>query len=302
MAQYETAAPRPPVHLPAGAVVDLHMHSPLSDGQWTPATLPPAAHALALRVIALTDHDEILGVPAMAQAAAAYGIACIPAVEVSTRFQGIGFHLLLYGIDLQHPALQAKFTQVRTMYDVMIASAMHELARLGKPLDPQRDPRLAAPTGRKVYHLVDALTVQGFAPNYREAYELCKQAGASYIWQPPMAEMLALAHEAGGVGVIAHPGRAEAGFTATTRDHLDAMVAIGLDGVEAYHSFHRPADVTFLLQYAAEKGLLVGCGSDSHGPGPGPSPLTAWPATHCQALLERCGFVLDPAGSGKRET
>jgi predicted metal-dependent phosphoesterase TrpH len=293
MAQYRTTLRPEGTRLPAGTVVDLHMHSPVSDGHWTPATLPPAAQALGLRVIALTDHDDILGVPAMAAAAAAYDIYCIPSVEVSTRFQGIGFHLLLYGIDLVHPGLAALFTQVRTMYDVMVRSALYELARMGKPLDPQRESRLAAPTGLKVYHLVEALTAQGYARNYHDAYELCKQAGASYIWQPALPDVLDLAHAAGGVGVIAHPGRAEPGFTATTREHLDGMVAAGLDGVEVYHSFHGPAAVAFLAEYAAEKGLLVGCGSDSHGPGPGPRPLTAWPAIRCRALLERCGFVLD---------
>ena len=49
-----SAATRPAIHLPANAVVDLHMHSPYSDGRWTPETLPPAARALSLRVVALT--------------------------------------------------------------------------------------------------------------------------------------------------------------------------------------------------------------------------------------------------------
>ena len=289
-----SAATRPAIHLPANAVVDLHMHSPHSDGHWTPETLPPAAQALSLRVVALTDHDEIAGIPAMAAALAAQGIHLIPAVEVSTQFQGIGFHLLLYNINLAHPELRARFDHVRALYDDMARRGLAELARRGKPLDPARSPLLAAASGLKIYHLVAALVTQGYARHGGEAYGLCKEVGVSFAWSLPMEEALALAHAAGGVGVIAHPGRAEPGFTAATRAHLDGMVAAGLDGVECFHSFHRAADVAFYLKYAEEKGLLVGCGSDTHGPGPSPRQLTPWPSTFCRALLERCGFVLDP--------
>src|SRR5215212_6084124 len=126
---------RPPIHLPANAVVDLHMHSPYSDGRWTPETLAPAAQELSLRVIALTDHDEIAGVPAMTAAAAAHSIRCIPGVEVSTQFQGTGFHLLLYNFDLNHPAIRGHFDAVRAFYDDMVRNALATLAARGKALD-----------------------------------------------------------------------------------------------------------------------------------------------------------------------
>ena len=286
---------RGPIRLPADATVDLHMHSPVSDGHWTAETLPPAAQALGIRVLALTDHDDTAGVAGMTVAAAAYGIHVIPAVEVSTHFEGSGFHLLLYGVDINNPDLRAKFDNGRAFYDWMVGRTVEELARQGKPLDPERSPQIAATGGRKLYHLVAALIEQGYAPNMNTAFGLCMAAGASYAWSVPFAEAVALGHGAGGVAVIAHPGRAEPGFTPTTRAHLDGMVAIGLDGVEAYHPYHRPADVTFFLQYAEERGLLVSCGSDTHGPQSHPRLLTAWPAQRCRALLARCGVMLDPA-------
>jgi predicted metal-dependent phosphoesterase TrpH len=281
------------IRLPATSVVDLHMHSPVSDGHWTVKTLPPAAQALGLRVVALTDHDDTAGVPAMAQACAAYGIHLIPAVEVSTHFQGIGFHLLLYNIDVDHPDLRARFDNARALYDWMVRDAMGKLEARGKPLDPERSPQLGAETGLKLYHLVDALVAHGYAANMSQAYGQCMEVGASYCWSLPLEEAVARGHAAGGVAVIAHPGRVEPGFTPTTRAHLDAMVTAGLDGVEVFHSYHRAADVAFLLQYAEERDLLIGCGSDSHGPGPSPRPLTAWPVTRCRALLARCGVELE---------
>ena len=66
--------------------VDLHMHSPVRDGFWTPKTLPPAAAELGLGAIALADHDEVAGVPDMIAACGPYGSHVIPAVAWSFIF------------------------------------------------------------------------------------------------------------------------------------------------------------------------------------------------------------------------
>ena len=277
--------------------VDLHMHSPASDGFWTPETLPPAARDLGLDVIALTDHDEVAGVAAITAACRPYGIAVIPGVEISTHFENVGYHMLLYGIDLQNPRLVDTFTTVRRYYNDMCRNAVAELARRGKPLDLDKNPALRGDVV-KVYHLVAALVDQKYAENMTQAYAICNEVGAHYGWNLPMEEAIALGRQAGGVSVIAHPGRAEPGFTAATGPVLDRMRAIGLDGVEAFHSYHTARDVAFYQTYAQQHGMLIGTGSDSHGPGQSPRMLTAWPAVECRALLERCGFtVADPAMS-----
>ncbi|MGI8588691.1 MAG: PHP domain-containing protein [Chloroflexia bacterium] len=269
--------------------VDLHMHSPASDGFWTPRTLPPAAAELGLDVIALTDHDEIAGVPEMAEACRAYDIQVIPGVEISVTFEKVGYHMLAYGVDLQNPALVETFAGVRSYYDEMCRNAVAELARRGKPLDPEKSPAMQG-DALKVYHLVAALIENGYAENMSKAYALCNEVGAQYGWQPPMEEAIRLVHGAGGVAVIAHPGRAEPGFSPAREQQLDAMRAFGLDGVEVFHTFHTAADVAFYLNYAERHDMLIGTGSDSHGPGQSNRMLTKWPAVHSRALLERCGL------------
>ncbi|HMA37465.1 MAG TPA: PHP domain-containing protein [Chloroflexia bacterium] len=275
--------------------VDLHIHSPASDGFWTPKTLPPAAADLGLAVIALTDHDEIAGVPEMIAACEAYDIQVIPAVEISTTFAKVGYHMLAYNLDLHHPRLLDTFATARRYYDAMCHNAIAELARRGKPLDPEKSPAVIG-DAVKVYHLVAALIANGYAENMSQAYKICNEVGAHYGWNLPMEEAIPLVHQAGGVAVIAHPGRAEPGFTAATGAVLDGMRAAGLDGVEVFHSFHGPADVAFYLTYAQRHQLLISTGSDTHGPGQSNRMLTKWPAVQCRALLERCGFtVADPA-------
>jgi len=271
--------------------VDLHMHSPVSDGFWTTETLPPAARALGIQVLALADHDEVVGVPAMIAACRPYGITVIPAVEISTFFQTVGYHMLAYGVDLGNAALLDTFNRGRAYYNTMCHAAIDELAHRGQPLDPAKSPQILG-DAVKIYHLVAALIENGYAANMSQAYGLVNQAGAHYGWSLPMEEAIALVHGAGGVAVIAHPGRAEPGFTAATAAALDGMRAAGLDGIECFHPYHTATNVAFYESYAQHHGMLISCGSDTHGPGQSPRMLTAWPAADCRALLERCGLTV----------
>lgn len=272
--------------------VDLHLHSPASDGAWTPKTLPPAAAELGIKVLALTDHDEIAGIAAMADSCRAYGIQLIPAAELSTHFNGVGYHMLAYNLDLGNERLQSMVAGARRYYEEMVRNALSELERQGKVMDPEKSSALNnGPL--KLYHLVWALVENGYAQNHSEAYGICNQVGAYYGWSLPMEEAIDLVHGAGGIAVIAHPGRAEPGFTAATAEALDGMRAAGLDGLEVFHSYHSPANIAFYLTYAEKHHMLIGCGSDSHGPGKSARMLTPWPATTCRRLLEVCGVAVD---------
>ena len=106
-----------------------------------------------------------------------------------------------------------------------------------------------------------------------------------------MAETVEIVHQSGGVALIAHPGRGQyepEEFTYYTPHLLDQVRAeIPLDGIEVYYPTHPPEFVQTYLAYAQQHGLLIGAGSDSHGP-PGRMPIKHR-AELCQRLLERVG-------------
>ena len=58
--------------------IDLHTHSPASDGTDTPGDVVRAAQAAGLDVVALTDHDAMSGWAEAAQAADEVGITLVP--------------------------------------------------------------------------------------------------------------------------------------------------------------------------------------------------------------------------------
>ncbi len=66
---------------------DLHIHSclsPCADTDMTPATIAGMAALAELDVVALTDHNSTLNLPAFAKAAEFYGIAALYGMELST--------------------------------------------------------------------------------------------------------------------------------------------------------------------------------------------------------------------------
>jgi predicted metal-dependent phosphoesterase TrpH len=79
-----------------------------------------------------------------------------------------------------------------------------------------------------------------------------------------MREAIAMVHAAGGLAVLAHPG------ASGTRERIEPLVGLGLDGVEVKHPSHSPQDVARLRACVDQLGLIPSGGSDWHGAADGP--------------------------------
>jgi predicted metal-dependent phosphoesterase TrpH len=78
----------------------------------------------------------------------------------------------------------------------------------------------------------------------------------------PLADAVTLARKAGGVTVLAHPGR----LPPDQRDQvLQQALTAGIDGIEVWHPQHPPTLRHALHQLVAHRGLLATGGSDYHG-------------------------------------
>ncbi|MCI0884551.1 MAG: PHP domain-containing protein, partial [Chloroflexi bacterium] len=84
------------------SLADLHLHSTISDGRLKPAALVDLAYKNGVRVMALTDHDIVDGLPAAIEAAKKYDdMTLIPGIEMSTDVPGNEVHILGHFIDWQ---------------------------------------------------------------------------------------------------------------------------------------------------------------------------------------------------------
>lgn len=81
------------------------------------------------------------------------------------------------------------------------------------------------------------------------------------IKYPTLEEVLKMIAESGGVSVLAHPGNNLRGDF----EILEEMIEAGIQGVEAFSSYHDRETAEYFLRKAREHNLLVTCGSDYHG-------------------------------------
>jgi 3',5'-nucleoside bisphosphate phosphatase len=282
------------VFLAPDATLDLHMHTRASDGRWTPETLVEKAASLGLRVMAVADHDAVDSVTPVAELAAARGIAAITGVEVTTRWDGRQWHVLIYGADLDGTAFRALVEESRRRHVEAAERAIAGL-RAGGYQVPSLDEAIDGRPPLPIY-VMSALVRDGHAATLEEANRLVTQRlGVPFYIDVPLREAVDAAHAAGGLAVLAHPGRFEP--EPITAERLARLLSEAkdqeapLDGLEVYYPTHTPEQVALYARLADEHGLVRTCGSDSHGPGLPRDPIP-YPVAAVAPFLERCGFYI----------
>lgn len=250
--------------------IDLHTHSRVSDGTQAPAEVVRRAAEAGLDVVALTDHDTTEGWAEAAEAAVASGITLVRGLEISTRHNGQGVHLLGYLPDPTHPPLLDGLRKILDGRNSRIPAILERLNALGiaiRAADVLRVAGSAAATGRP--HVADALVDLGVVRDRGQAFdELLNPGRPAYVnrYAAPLVEMIRILGEAGGVAVLAHPwGRHDpSGMTA---DDLAHLKEVGLVGIEVEHQDHGPLARRRLAAIADNLGLVRTGSSDYHGAG-----------------------------------
>ncbi len=274
--------------------IDLHMHTTYSDGRWSAEQLLDYLSHQGFGLIAVTDHDRVDTVASIQQLGIQRQIAVLAGVEISAQWHGSMADVLCYGFDPQDEALREIADQVRQRQKENAEKVYGQLLRQGYHF-PHRQEVLKATAGqlRVAGDCANLLIKHGYVSDWLTALGMIRDAGY-YEIKADIAAVIAAVHHSGGVALIAHPGRGQREpqeFTYYTPDLLDQMrTEIPLDGIEVYYPTHPLELVESYLAYAQQYGLLIGAGSDSHGP-PGRMPIT-YRAELCQRLLERVGIQM----------
>jgi len=258
----------PAIANPAG--YDLHTHTHHSDGALAPAAMVQRAAVNGIRVLALTDHDDVSGLAEARAAAAAAGVHLVDGVEISVTWQEHTIHVLGLGIDPEHPVLAAGLAKVRAGRDARAAQIATALEALGLDgaLDGARrhaaNPALVSRT-----HFARWLVERGAAKDVSAAFRrFLGQGRAAYVPQQWAAldDALAWIDASGGDAVIAHPGRYP-----LHEGELDALFAAFRDGggaaLEVVSGSHSDAEAQTFAAHARRLGLRASCGSDFHAAG-----------------------------------
>ncbi|MDR0291027.1 MAG: PHP domain-containing protein [Treponema sp.] len=260
-------------------MVDLHVHSNASDGDYSPDLLVREAKKRGIKAFALTDHDTLGGLQAAEHEANAVGIRFIPGIEINISWTGksvsgapgLGpggeFHLLGLGIRSPTPAFLAAIGELsrrREARNREILDRMHELS-----IEASWEDVLALSGGHSVGrpHFANLLVNKKIVKNTAQAFARYLKPGRPlYVPKAGLdfAEATELIRESGGIPVLAHPMSL---YVAWGRlpDLIKKLKDFNLMGIETWHPSAKPKACRRLEKLGKALGLYLTEGSDFHG-------------------------------------
>jgi predicted metal-dependent phosphoesterase TrpH len=248
--------------------VDLHLHSSASDGTLDPAALVAHVAACGVRLMALTDHDTVAGIPAAAGAARAHGIGFVAGVELSACWRGRSIHVLGLALDPEHPTLARGLARQQSAREQRAERIAARLDAAGAPGSAALAAVRAAASLPTRTHFARALVALGAAGDAGAAFERWLGHGrpgqVTCEW-PELSEAVAWIGAAGGKAVIAHPMRYTLSAGAR-REMCAEFAAAGGRGVEVVTAGGGPREREQAVSLAVRSGLEGSVGSDFHDP------------------------------------
>lgn len=255
---------------------DLHCHSTVSDGTLSPSALVDYAASRGVKVMALTDHDDLDGLDEARATAAQHGVHFINGVEISVTWrEDVTVHIVGLNIDPSHAPLaqglingrRGRIERAHRMADSLAAVGIGgafegSLRYVGNPEF----------IGRTHFarFLVEAGRAKDVAAVFKHYLVKGKPGFVEHKWTT-LAEAVGWITGSGGVAVVAHPGRYTMGRKPlgkkAMRELLTEFKGLGGKAIEVVSGSHTAQQCAEAAHYAFEFGLLASAGSDFHGPG-----------------------------------
>ncbi|SFH94684.1 hypothetical protein SAMN04515618_106111 [Collimonas sp. OK307] len=249
--------------------VDLHCHSNVSDGTLAPKEVAARAKANGVDIWALTDHDEVGGISEARAAAAALDLQYVAGVEISITWACQTIHIVGLQIDETNPELVQGLIATRGGRERRAHEMAAQLATVGIPdafegaLKHVGNPDLISRT-----HFARYLVEIGRCADTSEVFRnFLTEGNPGYVphrWAS-LEQAVRWIRGAGGVAVVAHPGRYKLSDLA-----FDAFFSefkqLGGAAIEVMTGSHTPDQYAYYAKVAANYGFLASRGSDFHSP------------------------------------
>jgi predicted metal-dependent phosphoesterase TrpH len=248
-------------------MIDLHVHSNASDGTLSPSAVVEYASVKKLSAIALTDHDTIAGLKEAAAAADSFGVELIPGIEMSCLYGAKEIHILGYFIDPDDAGLTEDLAYFRKKREERNDIILDNFAEDGM-IFTKEELRFGNPdTVITRAHFARLLVEKGYVTDVASAFKKYLVYGGKYcprkkdITPEKVMEMFQR-HKIW--ASLAHPYQYKLS-NAELLELVGMLKALGLRGIEVYHSSHHLADTARLETLARVNGLIGTGGTDFHG-------------------------------------
>lgn len=248
-------------------MIDLHIHTTASDGQYTPTEIIGKSVKKNIKVIAITDHDTISGLEEGKKAAEKAGITLVSGIEININNSVGEFHLLGLGLKNISDSLIKIIDDLITNRDLRNQQIIEKIKASGYDFsleEMQNDfpntvlgrPHFAAELVKKKIVKTRQVAFDKYLAKGRPWY--VNRIGAN------LDEAITAIKDSGGHPVIAHPMSLYLSW-GKLPDALVNYYERGVEGIEAFHPGARVSECLRLEELAHKIGFFVTAGSDFHG-------------------------------------
>lgn len=262
-------------------IIDLHIHTNCSDGTSSPKEIIDEAKKNNVSVIAIADHDTVDAyTDELLKYAKEKNIQIIKAVEISTKADKAGIHVLGYNFDINNKVLKDKLYEQRNARHIYLHDVCKKLNELGYILNVEELDKIDAVTKAHIAFDVVSnkknkdllLKTFGYIPDKGEFIEaIMNENCPAYVKKKQLTpkEAADLIRQAGGKVVLAHPVAYKYEDGLTDEDTLKIVKDMNPDGLEANYIYYDRNDnkineVEHWTEFAKENNLFVTLGSDFH--------------------------------------
>ncbi len=262
-------------------IIDLHIHTTVSDGILTPKEVIDTAVKNNVSVLSIADHDTI---DAYTDELFAYAkeknIELIPAVEISTKYNKRGMHVLGYNYDLNNQEFRGRLDKLKNARHNYLYDVATKLESLGYVVNVAELDKIEAVT--KAHIALDVignaqnekilLDNFGHIPSKGEFIETIMNEGCpAYAKKESISpkEAADLIRAAGGKVVLAHPVAYKYEDGVTEEDIENVVREMGIDAIEANYVYvdrydKKINECALWNEFAKKHNLLATIGSDFH--------------------------------------
>ena len=250
-------------------MIDLHMHSSVSDGTDTPEQLLQNVIAAGIGVFSVTDHDAVKGAQTVSGLIRDNSPVFIPGAEFSCRDEKGRYHILGYGFDPESaPILDLvdfghalRMRKIKARLDFVISEFGFEFT------DEEKEWLFSLDNPGKP-HIGNLMIKHGYAESIKDAID--NYIDKLHIKDKHLKPEDAIAGiiAGGGVPVLAHPfygGGDDLILGDEMEERLKRLKEAGLMGIEAYYSGFTAKLQKTAAVLAERYDLYTTAGSDYHG-------------------------------------
>lgn len=241
---------------------DLHIHTTASDGLMNPDEVVRWSSIKRLAAIGITDHDTINGISLAINASSKYKVEIVPGIELSTSLDGEEIHILGYFIDYKKAWFLDILKKIQNSRFERAEKIVYKLNHMGIDVTLEQVINMAGGAAIGRPHIARAMIEKGYAGSIKEAFKFyigkdCPAYAERY--KLSCGEAIDIIKEIGGISVLAHPGLIK------RKANIEKVIALGIEGIEVYHTKHDDGAVKNALDIASSRKLLITGGSDCHG-------------------------------------